>query len=80
MSIIPGTIDRKIMVQAEFRQKVRPYLKNNQKKRAEDVTKVVESLPHKYEALSSNSNTTKQTKNICSPKKTLPFLNCLTFK
>jgi hypothetical protein len=34
--------------------KVRPFLKNNQKKRAGGMAQVVERLPRKWEAMSSN--------------------------
>jgi hypothetical protein len=56
---------RKISVQSQPRQKVRPYLKNAQhtKKRASGVAQVVNHLPSKCEAQSSNpviSKTNKQ--------------------
>jgi hypothetical protein len=41
---------------------VSPYLKNNQSKKG--VAQVVEHLPSKYEALSSNPNTAKRKKTL----------------
>jgi hypothetical protein len=42
---------------------MRPYLENTQhKKRAGEAAKVVEHLPNKYEALSSNPHTAKKKK------------------
>jgi hypothetical protein len=40
-------------------QKARTYYQNYQAKRAGDVAQVVECIPHKYEALSSNCKTFK---------------------
>jgi hypothetical protein len=41
-------------------QEVKPYLKITRAKRSRSKAKVVEYLPSKYEALSSNSSTTKR--------------------
>jgi hypothetical protein len=49
----------KITVSVHLTQKERPYLKNNQSKRAGGGTQVVEHLPSKNEALSSNPCTVK---------------------
>jgi hypothetical protein len=57
--VIPATQDaeiRKISVQGQPRQKARPYLKNTQHKKG--LAQVLEHLPNKCEALSSNSSTT----------------------
>jgi hypothetical protein len=40
-------------------QKVRPYPKNNQAKKAGGMVQVIECLPCKHEALNSNSNSAK---------------------
>jgi hypothetical protein len=42
-------------------QKARPYLQNDQNKRVAGVTKVVQHLPSKCKALSSNSSTATHT-------------------
>jgi hypothetical protein len=56
---------RRITVQNQSIQKfVRPYLeKNHHKSRAGGVTQMVEFLPSKLEALSSNPSTRKKKKN-----------------
>jgi hypothetical protein len=41
---------------------MRPYLKNNQHKRAGTVVQVIECLPSKHEALRSNPSTAKEKK------------------
>jgi hypothetical protein len=43
---------------------VKPYLKNNLSKRAEDVAEVVEHLPNKYKILSSNSSAAKKKSKV----------------
>jgi hypothetical protein len=47
-------------------QKGRPYLKNTQSIRAGDMAQVVECLPKKHEALSSNSIVEKKENQICT--------------
>jgi hypothetical protein len=51
------SVNRRIVVQASLGIKVRPYSKNNKAKKAGSVAKVVECLPSKLKALSSNSST-----------------------
>jgi hypothetical protein len=43
-------------------QKPTPYLKENQRKRAGGVAQVVECLPKKHKALSTNTSTKKKKK------------------
>jgi hypothetical protein len=53
----------------QHRQKARPYLQNNQNKKARDMVQAVELVPSKIEVLSSNPRTTK--------KKKFSILGCL---
>jgi hypothetical protein len=46
------------------KKKPRPYLQNKQRKRVGDLAYVVEHLPSKHEALSSNSSTEKIIKKL----------------
>jgi hypothetical protein len=55
-----GSINRRIKVQAGSGINVRSYLKNNESKRAKAVAQVVECLPAKSEALSSNPSTGRE--------------------
>jgi hypothetical protein len=50
-----GKVNRRNAVQAEQGLNMRPYLKNNQKQKGWGAwLKVIEHLPSKHEALSSN--------------------------
>jgi hypothetical protein len=67
---------------------VRYYFKNNQCKKTDRVPQVVEGLPTKYKALSSNPHTAKKKKKgrnkqanksfLKMKKKTLSQTGCLT--
>jgi hypothetical protein len=55
-----GSVSRRILILAGVGKNARPYLKNNQRKKGFDVVQVVECLPSKHKALSSNPSTTKK--------------------
>jgi hypothetical protein len=66
------------MVHASPGIKVRLYLKNNYKKRAGSMTQVIEHLPSKHKALSSNPSTEKnkqqqETRSQCVVVQDIPL-------
>jgi hypothetical protein len=60
----------RIMVQTSLGKKRDPHLQNNQSKRAGGVAQVVEHLPSKCKALSSNPKTKKSKRNKRKIKRT----------